>query len=546
MTSQSSSNSSVTDSERIVAALPILVDGTWREARASSTFRAVNPSTGELLPGEFPISQWPDVDVALTAAKEAARSLREGPPERTARFLDRFAERLDAESGPIVDMAHLETALARTPRLADVELKRTTAQLRQAAAAAREGSWALPTIDTRLNIRSCFAPIGPVVVFGPNNFPLAFNSASGGDFAAAIAAGNPVVAKGHPSHPGTTRLVVEQARAAIEETGMPVATVQLIYDVSPEDGLRLVADPRLGAAAFTGSRASGLALKAAADRAGKPIYVELSSLNPVVILPGALKERLPAVVDDFVASALLAGGQMCTNPGLVLLLAGDATERFIDTVRDRFDASPPVPLLSTGVAERLAASVAELKSAGATLVAGGEPIQGPGARFANTLLRVDGERFLAGPARLQTEAFGNAVLIVVAGDVDQAHEIIETLEGNLTGALYSDSEGSDDETCDLVATALRRRVGRLLNDKMPTGVAVSPGMNHGGPFPATGHPGFTAVGIPAAMRRFAVLQCWDSVRQARLPAILRDQSPGAGAWRSIDGRWTQENALGGP
>ena len=182
----------------------------------------------------------------------------------------------------------LKRRLPGAPRLKDVELPRTTSQLRQAAAAAREGSWALPTIDTKLNIRSCLASIGPVWVFGPNNFPFAFNSVAGGDFAAAIAAGNPVIAKANTSHPGTTRRVAELAQQAAEKTEMPSGTVQLIYRTSHADGLRLVADARTGATGYTGSRHAGLALKAAADAAGKPIYLELSSINPVVILPGAI------------------------------------------------------------------------------------------------------------------------------------------------------------------------------------------------------------------------------------------------------------------
>ena len=169
----------------------------------------------------------------------------------------------------LVERAHLETAYPKSPRLADVELPRTTSQLRQAAAAAREGSWALPTLDTKLNIRSCHAPLGPVCVFGPNNFPFAFNSIAGGDFATAIAAGNPVLAKANSSHPGTTQLFAEEAHQAAIETGMPEGTVQLIYRLRHADGERLVADPRVGATAYTGSRSAGLSLKAAADRAGK-------------------------------------------------------------------------------------------------------------------------------------------------------------------------------------------------------------------------------------------------------------------------------------
>jgi NADP-dependent aldehyde dehydrogenase len=199
-------------------------------------------------------------------------------------------------------------------------------------------------------------------------------------------------------------------------------------------------------------------------------------------------------------------------------------------------------LLSASVQRSLDESVKTLRAAGAELVCGGSPLPAPGYRFANTLLRVSGAQFLAAPEKLQTEAFGNASLLVVVRDAAQAAEVLNHLEGNLTGCIYSDTRGSDDALYNQLAPLLRNRVGRLLNDKMPTGVAVSPAMNHGGPFPATGHPGFTAVGIPASLRRFAALHCYDNVRPARLPALLRDKNPSGRAWRLVDGNWTQNDA----
>ncbi|HEV2970998.1 MAG TPA: aldehyde dehydrogenase family protein [Pirellulales bacterium] len=518
---------------------PVLIDGQWRAAAAVKTFQAENPITRELLADLYPVSSWSDCEAALEAAVAAAERLREISAANIARFLERAAERIEARRGEIVAVAHLETGLPVAPRLAEVELPRTTNQLRQAAVAAREGSWALPTIDVTANIRSCFAPIGPVCVFGPNNFPLAFNGICGGDFAAAIAAGNPVIAKGHPSHPGTTRFLAEEIRAAAAETEMPRGAVQLLYRLSPTDGLRLVSDRRIGATGFTGSRRAGLQLKTAADAAGKPIYLEMSSINPVVVLPHALTERSAEIVDQFVGSCLAGTGQFCTNPGLVVLLAGEQSEAFVAAVAARFRAAPVGTLLAGGVAKALAAGIEVLRSAGAEVVAGGAAGGGKGHSHANTVLRVSGRQFLASTEALQTEAFGNASLFVVAADVAEAVRIIDTLEGNLTGSIYSDTAGRDDAAYRALAARLRSRVGRLINDKMPTGVAVSPAMNHGGPFPATGHPGFTAVGMPAALRRFAMLVCYDNVRRDRLPPLLADKNPTGQTWRLIDGRWTQ-------
>ncbi len=522
----------------------VLIAGQWRDANQSGSFQALNPTTREPLPEQYPVSDWEDCEACLEAAAQAASTLREQPAGCAAGFLERFAERIESRADELVEMAHAETGLPKSPRLADVELPRTTGQLRQAAAAARDGSWSLATLDTKSGIRSIYAPLGPVCVFGPNNFPFAFGSISGGDFAAAIAAGNPVIAKANSSHPGTTRLLGEEAQAAAEDTELPPGTVQLIYRLRHEDGCRLVADPRVGATGYTGSRQAGLTLKSAADAAGKPIYLELSSINPVVILPGALAERSRQIAEEFTTSCLMGTGQFCTNPGLVILLQSGPAEEFVQAAAVQFQAAPVGTLLSEGVHKNLGESQQQLIEAGA------EPVTEPGADrpgghgfcHPNTLLQVSGERFLSNSDALQIEAFGNSSLIVIAEDLPQACDVVDQLEGNLTGCVYSASSGEDDAAYDRITAHLRPRVGRLLNDKMPTGVAVSPAMNHGGPFPATGHPGFTAVGIPASLIRFAMLQCFDNVRAHRLPVALRDKNPTGSMWRLIDGQWTQADA----
>lgn len=517
----------------------VFINSVWIESDSTGSFSAVNPATTEQLPDEYPVSSWNEIDQALDAATEAARRLRGAPGERFAAFLEAYVNQIEARADALVEMANLETGLPVEPRLAGGELPRTTNQLRQAAAAAREGSWALPTIDTATGIRSVMEGNGPVVVFGPNNFPFAFNGISGGDFAAAVAAGNPVIAKGHSSHPGTTRLFAEAAEAALQETEMPAGFVQLIYRTSHADGARMVADPRVRGVGYTGARRTGLVLKEAADRAGTPIYLELSSINPVFVLAGALEERSDAIADEFTGSCLMGTGQFCTNPGLVVVPSGDAGEGLLSAVAERFAGAAPGVMLSEGVRRNFLAGVQKLIDAGATLVAGGTGAEEAGVRCENTLLRVDAATFLKNPAALQEEAFGNGSLFVFADDAEQMAALAEQLEGNLTGCIYSHTGGADDDSYTVVAASLRNRVGRLLNDKMPTGVAVSPAMNHGGPFPATGHPGFTAVGIPASIRRFAMLACYDNVRPQRLPPSLQDKNPTGELWRSVDGQWTQ-------
>ncbi len=516
---------------------PVLLAGSWRDSEKTGFFQSANPATGKLLPAHYPVSSWADCETALAAAQAAFAEMRTMPGETLAAFLESYAAKIEERAAELVAMAHLETALPKSPRLADVELPRTTAQLRQAAHAARHETWRQPVIDQASNIRSCYGAIGPVCVFGPNNFPFAFGSASGGDFAAAIAAGNPVIAKANSSHPGTTKLFAEAAHEAALETGLPAGAVQLLYRTSHSIGEQLVTDDRVGATGYTGSRSAGLALKRAADAAGKPIYLELSSVNPVVLLPAVLEEKGEALAAEFTTSCLMGAGQFCTNPGLVLLLAGETTERFIADLAKRFREAPVGTLLSESVRKSLHESHRILTGAGAEVLCGTGPGDGAGCCVANTLLRVSGAAFLGDPETMQTEAFGNSSLIVVAATLDEAAKVLEKLEGNLTGATYSAESGADDAAHDRLEPILRQKVGRLLNDKMPTGVAVSPAMNHGGPYPATGHPGFTAVGLPASILRFAVLQCYDNVRPHRLPRILRDDYEGS-AQRWVEGRWS--------
>lgn len=521
----------------------VLISGEWRQSQnPAGSFTAFDPSTKTPLPEQYPVSGLEDVEQALQAAQDAGTALRSHAPEDIARFLELFAGKIDARADDLSALANLETALPVEPRLRSSELPRTTNQLHQAATAARNRSWSNATIDTATNIRSKFGPLGgPVVVFGPNNFPFAFNSAAGGDFAAAIAAGNPVIAKANTSHPGTTKLFAELAFEAVLESGLPAGMVQLIYRTPRDVGLILVSHPLVGATGFTGSRWAGLNLKAAADKAGKLIYLEMSSVNPIFVLPGALRERSSKVAKELYNSCSLGAGQFCTNPGLAVVLQNEDGEAFLKEVKGFFEANPAGILLGASGPKGIAEGIDVLVEHGAEVVTGGHEVNVPGFCFENTILRVSGEAFLKNPRALQTEAFGTVNLMVFAKDAEQMVQIAAHLEGNLTGCIYSDTKGEDDEIYDQIEPILRQKVGRLLNDKMPTGVAVVPSMNHGGPFPATGHPGFTAVGIPASMVRFAALHCYDNVRQHRLPPELKDKNPTGEMWRYIDGVWTQRD-----
>jgi len=481
----------------------VLIGGRWRDAAAPvASFRAHNPATGEAIGPDFPVSSALEINEAVAASVLAAEAMSAAEPEQIAAFLERYADGIEAQAETLVALAHAETALPATPRLREVELPRTSGQLRQAARAVREHSWVRPVIDTANGLRSALGPLGkPVVVFGPNNFPLAFNAIAGSDFASAIAARNPVIAKAHPLQPGTSQALARIAHAALLASGLPAAAIQMLYHIESGSSQRLVGQGSIGAVGFTGSRVGGLALKALADAAGVPFYAEMSSVNPVFLLEGALSERGPALAQEFFTSCTMGSGQFCTNPGLLLVPHGAAGDAFIAEASARFANAPAQVLFSAEGKQHFTAAVAALETAGACRIAGGNAPQRPGHWVQPTLLMADGESFLTAPLRLQTEAFGPASLIVRSGSHEQTLAIARLLEGNLSATFYRAADGRDDALAFALVPILRPRSGRLIVNKMPTGVAVSPAMHHGGPYPATSHPGFTAVGMPAAITR---------------------------------------------
>jgi NADP-dependent aldehyde dehydrogenase len=309
------------------------------------------------------------------------------------------------------------------------------------------------------------------------------------------------------------------------DVGLHPASLQLLYHVPQEVGFEMVSHPLVGATAFTGSGFAGLRLKERADRAGKPIYLEMSSINPVVMLPGALSAKADLLAEEFSTSCLMGAGQFCTNPGLIFVQAAPAANRFLGKATERFESTPTGVILGKSNLDGLGSAIRTMTQHGAKILTGGNPVAGTAYRFENTLLQVDGAAFLESPEELQTEAFGPVSLVVIADNLPQLKGALGALGGNLTGSIYSSTDGSDENAYQEIEPILRRKVGRLLNDKMPTGVAVSPAMNHGGPFPATGHPGFTAVGLPYSIQCFAALYCYDNCRSDHLPPELRDENP---------------------
>jgi alpha-ketoglutaric semialdehyde dehydrogenase len=517
---------------------PVLIAGEWRDATAAGTFQAYDPTAGRPREAVWPVSSWADCDAALDAAVVAAAELARLPAEQLAVFLERFANRLEARGEELVAAANAETGLAVKPRLADVELPRTLDQLRQAAASCREQSWRMAMIDSEKNIRAACFGIGPVVVFPPANFPLAYGCVTGGDFAAAIAAGNPVIAKAHPGHPTISKLAAEEAVEAVRETGLPAATVQLLHGIENADGERLVADSRVGATGFTGSEAAGRKLFAAASAAGKVIWVEMGSINPVVLLPGALAERSDEIAGELTASVTGSAGQFCTKPGLVFFVGDAAGRSFAAAVAERFQAIGPQVLLGEAGCRRLSSGIEGLVEAGAKLLAGEVEPAGP-ASHVPTLLEVSGGELVARPDAFVVEAFGNATLLVTCGSLEELATAVSCAHGSLGASLYAAKDGRDDEAFDTIVPLLLARAGRVIENRMPTGLAVTPPMQHGGPWPSAGPPFFSAVGFPWSILRFSRRICFDGWTDRRLPEIVRDAPPAGNPWRYVDRGWVR-------
>jgi len=344
----------------------------------------------------------------------ASEKLNHCPPSQIANFLDAHAAQIDSHRDAIAQIAHAETGLPYSPRLRDIEMDRTIDQLRQAAECVRDGSWTMPEIDASLDLRSMYEPLGgAVLTIGPNNFPLAYNAIAGGDFAAAIAARNPIIAKAHPLHPGTTRLLAQCALSAAREADLPSGSIQMFYHCEPEDGLSLIHLPEITAVGFTGSRGAGLALKQAADETGTPIYLELSSVNPMFILDHAIQDRGSSIAGMIAESTLAASGQQCTCPGLIVVNDTQDSAGFIIELQHQLSNAAPQVMLSRGGVQHLHESIQSIVDAGATLICGGSPIAGQAAKHDHTLLQTDAESFIARSAAFQTEMFGVAALVVV-------------------------------------------------------------------------------------------------------------------------------------
>ena len=508
------------------------------------TVRAVNPRSGEELEPSFGLGDSEDVDRAAALAWAAFGTYRNTGLEQRASFLEKIADNIEALGEQLIERIIAESGLPEA-RVCG-ERGRTTGQLRLFAEVVREGSWLGVRVDPALpdrqplardDIRQRKIPVGPVAVFGASNFPLAF-SVAGGDTASALAAGAPVIVKAHSAHPGTSELVGRAILSAVQSEGMPEGTFALLHGSGPRLGTALVQHPRIKAIGFTGSRSGGIALVEAASRRREPIpvYAEMSSVNPVFLLPEALATDAAGLAEAFVGSLTMGSGQFCTNPGVVFAVKGDDTDTFLAVAVAALSTTARAPMLTSGIAQAYNNGVTERRSAaGVTELAIGPDSTDIAAFGCARLDTVDVKHFLDSDV-LQKEIFGAASIVVLLDDASQFTDVIDSLEGQLTATIHA-LEG-DHEIAGVLLTELELKAGRVLFNGWPTGVEVGHAMVHGGPFPATSNSRSTSVGT-LAIERFLRPVAYQSVPAALLPAAI-DQENSLKIWRRVDGQLGQD------
>jgi len=503
------------------------------------SLRAFDPARDQEIEPAFGLGGAAEIDRAARLAQAAFDPYRLLTPEQRAAFLEKIADNIMAIGDALIERAQAESALPAA-RLQG-ERGRTVGQLRLFAQVVRDGHFLRATIDQaqperkpmpRSDLRLAKLPLGPVAVFGASNFPLAF-SVAGGDTASALAAGCPVVVKAHNAHLGTSELVGRAIQQAVKDCGLPEGVFSLVIGGGNAIGEALVAHPAIKAVGFTGSRLGGLALVRIANARPEPIpvYAEMSSINPVFLLPAALKARADAIASGFVDSLTLGAGQFCTNPGLVIALQGPDLDRFVATAGAALTGKPAATMLTPGISKAYASGVAKADAlAGVERVASGQAAGDTANAAQGALYVTDAQTFLSTPG-LEAEMFGPASVVIRARDIDEMLSVAEHVEGQLTATLQLDA--GDHELAARLLPVLERKAGRILANGYPTGVEVCHAMVHGGPYPSTSSAMYTSVGA-SAVDRFLRPVCYQDLPDSLLPPALRQGNP-LGLWRLVDG-----------
>nr|WP_319512149.1 aldehyde dehydrogenase (NADP(+)) [uncultured Draconibacterium sp.] len=480
------------------------------------------------------------INEIMLKAAEAFNVYKKVSAEKRATFLRTIGEEIMNIGDELVETVMAESNLPEA-RVRG-ERGRTVGQLNKFADLIDEGSWCEATIDVgdpgreplpKPDIRKKLVPLGPVVVFGAGNFPLAF-SVAGGDTASALAGGNPVVVKGHPAHPKTGALVAAAIEEAVEKCELPAGTFGFIDDASYESGQLLVKHPVTKAVGFTGSYQGGMALvKLAADREEPiPVFAEMGSINPVVVMEEALANDHAAIASKLVASVNLGAGQFCTNPGLLITTKTDGYEAFVEELAKEVAATTGSQMFSTSVLRNYELNKDKMFSHSEVKLLG----KGIGEETGNVppaLATVSGADFIKNP-HLHEEVFGPFSLLVVCENKSELLDVVNGLKGQLTATVHAiESELPDNQE---IVDALLEKCGRLLLNGVPTGVEVCAAMQHGGPFPAASDSRFTSVGV-SAIKRFVRPVAFQDFPDSLLPAELQNSNP-LNIWRVVNDTWT--------
>jgi NADP-dependent aldehyde dehydrogenase len=511
-----------------------------------NNLKAFSPVTKEDLTGEFAAATLSEIKAATTKAAQAFPLYRKKTAEERAVFLETIGEEIMAIGDELIQRAMLESGLPEA-RLTG-ERGRTIGQLKLFADVLREGSWVEAVIDTALpdrkplprsDLRKMLVPLGPVLVFGASNFPFAFSTA-GGDTASALAAGNPVIVKAHEGHLGTNELVAGAIKRAAKKTNMPDGVFSFVISNDVETIQHLVKDEAIKAIGFTGSYKAGTAILTTASTERKtpvPVYAEMSSINPVLLLPKKLQQDSDVIAARLAGSILLGTGQFCTNPGLIFLIKNESAEIFTTKLTELISEAAPASMLNKGVCRNYYAGRQLLQQQEGVRTLATVEDSSSDYKGSAVLFETDAADFIANE-NLQAEVFGPSSLIVKCNNEEELLNAVGALHGQLTGTVIGLNE--EIETFSAAIDILRSKAGRLLYNGVPTGVEVCHAMVHGGPYPATTNPGSTSVGADA-IKRFARPVCLQDCPPEFLPAELKDENI-SNIMRKINGQYTRANS----
>lgn len=521
--------------------------GFSEEAANGKTFKAFSPQANQYLPGDFKYASPGELSKALSLAAGAFEIFSIMPAEQRAGFLDAIAEEIMNAGEELIKRCSMETGLPEARIMG--ERARTCGQLNLFASLLRDGWYVDARIDTaqpartpvpKPDIRRMLVALGPVAVFGSSNFPLAFSTA-GGDTASALAAGCPVIVKAHSSHPGTNEIVSSAIIRAAKKTNMPEGVFSSVY-LSHDNVMDFVKHPVIKAVGFTGSRKVGMMLFHAAAQREEPIpvYAEMSAVNPVIILENAIKEKSEQIASGLVDSITLGVGQFCTNPGIVLLKNSNTADKFLEQVSANISKASPGTMLNQGICKSYAEGISAMQKEKNVRILGASSKEAVSERneARPIAFAVTAGDFITN-ASLAQEIFGPASLVITYSKNEELHEILRSMEGQLTATIHAGE--ADKETLQPIVNIIAQKAGRIIYGGFPTGVEVCHSMQHGGPFPSTTDGRSTSVGT-AAIYRFLRPVAYQNFPDNLLPAALQSANP-LNILRLINGKWSTEKII---